>query len=364
MDSMNKPIVKIIIQFIFFELLFLFLLNTGFSFFSHREIDFIYYVNINFYFLIACFAFLNLKYSKLNRFLIILFIVSFTFLPSSILYSFFAWPNVDTGMDYEYYYFLVYLSIVINSMFLFISIYLFIYILKPFKKLRYHLFVTVSATFLLSFIIYYTFYRFFDVIEYFAYVLSSTNNIIYWVNFVILLMFWYEFIKQKHNLTEYMVNIIAIYTTIIGLELVHIFLIKNDIIIDIMGQYFTAVLNFLMLSAWLFRLHYLQSPLAKENEYYIQNYKVLYGLVEKPRVGVFEQVYHKLNKRIVLGSLILIGIIGSAMFLSNQFSLFISRNILLLLFALIIFIFFAIIYWDKRWFQGIEFLIKKKKKKK
>ena len=362
MDIMNKPIVKIFIQFIFFELLFLFLINSGFSFFSHREIDFIYFVNINLYFLIACFAFLNLKHSKLNRFLIILFIVSFTFIPTSILYSFFVWPNADINTDYDYYYFFVYLSIDINTLFLFISAYLFIYILKPFKKLRYHLFVSGPITILLSFIIYYTFCTYFDVIEYFTYFLSSTNNIIYWVNFIILLLFWYEFIKQKHNLSEYMANIIAIYSTIIGLELVHIFLVKNDIIIDIIGQYFTAILNILMLLAWLFRLHYLQSPLAKENEYYIQNFNILYGLVEKPRVGVFEKIYHKLNKTIFLGSLIFIGIIGSAIFLLNQFSLFISKNVLLLIFALIVFTFFAIIYWDKRWFQGMEFLIKKNKK--
>jgi len=362
MDLLNKPIVKIGIQFIFFELLFLFLLNTGLIFFSHREIDFIYYANINFHFLMACFAGLNLKYSKLNRFLILLFVISSGVLITFIIYSFFAWPNADTSIDYNYYYFIVYLYIISNSLFLFISIYLFIYILKPFKKLRYHLFITVSVTFTVSFTIYYTFYRFFDVIEYFTFFLNSTNNFIYWANFVILLLFWYEFAKQKHNLSEYMANIIAIYTTIIGLELVHLFLVKNDLIIHNLGQYFTAVLNILMLSIWIIRLHYLQSPQAKENEYYIKNYKVLYGLVEKPRVGVFEQVYHKLTKRIVLGSLILIGIIGSAMFLSNQFSLFISRNILLLLFALIIFIFFAIIYWDKRWFQGIEFLIQKKKK--
>jgi len=362
MDLMNKPIVKIAVQFIFFELLFLFLLYAGLTLFIHREIDFIYYVNINFHFLIASFAILNLKYSKLNRFLILLFIISSTILTTLAIYSIFAWPNIATSTDYEFYYFLVYLDILVNSLFLFISAYLFIYILRPFKKLRYHLFIAGSFTFIVSFIIYYTFYKFFDVIEYWTYFHNSTNNIIYWVNFIILLLFWYEFAKQKHNLSEYMANIIAIYTTSIGLELVNMFLINNDLILHNLAQYFVAVLNFLILSTWLIRLHYLQSPQAKENEYYIKNYKVLYGLVEKPRVGIFEQIYHKINKRIVFEFLILIGIIVSVIFLLNQFSLIISRNILLLLFALIIFIFFAIIYWDKRWFQGIEFLIKKKKK--
>jgi len=361
MNLMNKPIVKIIIQFIFFELLFLFLLNAGLTFFSHREIDFIYYANINLYFLIACFAFLNLKHSKLNRFLISLFIVSSALLTTSTLYSFFAWPNYESDTGYDFYYFLIYINIVVNSLYLFISTYLFVYILKPFKKYRYHFLAAGSITFLVSFLIYYTFSSFFNVIDYFVYFLNSTNNIIFWVNFVILLLFWYEFAKQKHNLSEYIANLVAIYTTMIGLELVHIFLTENDIIIHNLGQYFTAILNLLMLATWIIRLHYLQSPQAKENEYYIKNYKVLYGLVEKPRVGVFEQMYHKLNKRIIVGFLVLIGTIGSVMFLFNQFNMFISRNIFLLLFALIISIFFAIIYWDKRWFQGIEFLIKKKK---
>jgi hypothetical protein len=139
-------------------------------------------------------------------------------------------------------------------------------------------------------------------------------------------------------------------------------MIENDILIHNLGQYFTAILNFLMLIIWMIRLHYLQSPQAKENEYYIKNYKVLYGLVEKPRVGMFEKIYHKLNKKLIWAILFAIGLISSTMFLFNQFNLFISRNIFLLLIALIISIFFAIFYWNKRWFQGIEFLIRKKNK--
>jgi len=362
MDLMNKPIIKVAIQFVFFELLFLFLLNAGLTFFNHREIEFIYYAHINLYFLIACFAFLNLNHSKLNRFLIILFITSSALLTTSTLFSFFAWPNYQSDTGYDFYYFLIIINIVVNTLFLFISTYLFVYILKPFKKLGYHLLAGSSITLVVSFFIYYTFYMFFDVIDYFVFFLNSTANIIFWVNFVILLLFWYEFAKQKHNLSEYMANIIAIYTTIIGLELVHIYLTENDILIHNLGQYFTAILNFLMLTTWIIRLHYLQSPQAKENEYYIKNYKVLYGLVEKPRVGVFEQTYHKLNKRSILAMLIIIGVLGSTMFLFNQFNMFISGNIFLLLLAFILSIFFAVIYWDKRWFQGIEFLIKKKNK--
>ena len=129
MDILNKPIVKIIIQFIFFELLFVSLLNIALTFFNHREIDFIYYVNINFHFLIAFFAFINLIFSKINRFLILLFIISSTIITTLTLYSFFAWPNIGKNTDYDFYYFFVFLYIVVNSLFLFISIYLFIYIL-------------------------------------------------------------------------------------------------------------------------------------------------------------------------------------------------------------------------------------------
>jgi hypothetical protein len=203
---------------------------------------------------------------------------------------------------------------------------------------------------------------FFDVIAHLNYFLNKTNNLIFWINFVVLLFFWFEFAKQKHNLSEYIANILAIYTVIIGLELVHIYMIQNDMLIHNIGQYFTAILNLLMLITWIIRLHYLQSPQAKENEYYIKNYKVLYGLVEKPRVGVFEQIYHKLNKKIIWGILIAIGMIGSVLFLFNQFNLFVSGNIFLFLIALIISVFFAIFYWNKRWFQGIEFLIRKKNK--
>ena len=117
-----------------------------------------------------------------------------------------------------------------NTLFLFISVYLFSYILKPFKKLIYHISIALPTTLLISFIIYFSFYMFFDVIENINYFLTKTNNLIFWINFVVLLFFWYEFAKQKHNLSEYISNILAIYTVIIGLELVHIYLIQNDMI--------------------------------------------------------------------------------------------------------------------------------------
>jgi hypothetical protein len=359
---MNKPIVKIFIQFIFFELLFLFLLNLGLTYLTHRDVDSIYYINVNLYYLIACFSFLNFKHSKLNRFLILLFLVSSALLASITLYVFFAWTGSELNTAYDFYYFYIYLIIVIYSLLLFISTYLFFYIKKPYKKLRYHILTAGLLTLLFSVSIYLPFLLSFDIINDFAFIINRTNNIIFWINFVILLLFWYEFSKQKHNLSEYMANIIVVYTITIGMELVHIFLNANDIVIHNLGQYFTAILNILMLFIWLVRLNYLQSPQAKENEYYIKNYKILYGLVEKPRVGLFEQTYHKLNRRLIWGLLIVIGIIGSSLFAFSQFDLFISKNIFILLFALIVAIFFAILYWDKRWFQGIEFLIKKKKK--
>jgi hypothetical protein len=275
---------------------------------------------------------------------------------------FFAWTDSDLATQTDYYYFNIFLNIVINTLLLFISAYLFFYIKKPYKKLIYHILTAGSLTILFSLSIYLSFLLSFDIINHFAFIKNRTNNIIFWINFVILLLFWYEFAKQKHNLSEYMANIIVVYTITIGMELVHIFLIENDIVIHNLGQYFTAILNILMLFIWLVRLNYLQSPQAKENEYYIKNYKILYGLVEKPRVGLFEQTYHKLNRRLIWGALLIIGIIGSSLFVFNQFDLFISKNIFILLFALIVAIFFAILYWDKRWFQGIEFLLKKKKK--
>lgn len=362
MKSLDKPIIRIIIQFVFFELLFLFLLNLGLTFLNHREIDTIYYAHINLYFLIACFAFLNLKQSKLNRFLISLFIISSTLLSTSTLFSFFAWPTYDSDSGYDYYYFIFYLHVVVNTLLLFTSAYLLVYILKPYKSLTYHFLTAFGSSISISFLIYFTYIIKFDFIENYTFILNRTNNSIFWVNFVMLLFFWYEFVKQKHNLSEYIANIVAIYTSIVGMELIHIYLTQNDLRFHNLGQYFTASLNFLMLITWTIRLHYLQSPQAKENEYYIKNYKVLYGLVEKPRVGLFEQIYHKLNRRIIWAALAIAGVASSMLFLFNQFELFITKNIFLLILLLIFFTYFAVLYWDKRWFQGIEFLIRKKNK--
>jgi hypothetical protein len=183
----------------------------------------------------------------------------------------------------------------------------------------------------------------------------------YLINFTILLLFWHEYSKQKHNLSEYLANIVVIHTIIVGFEIVHIYLIKNEIVIYNLGQYFTGFLNFLMLIVWFFRLNYLHTPQSVKNEHYIENYKILHGFVEKPRTGLFETFYHNINPKIIWTFILAITSCSLTLFLFNHFNLFVKKNILLLVFSLIISTIVAIMYWNKRWYRAIEFLIKKKK---
>ncbi len=356
---MSKQIKKIIIQFVFVELLFLFLLNLGLTFLPHQGYPFIYYVHINIYYLIACFTFQNYLYSKLDRVLILVFFSSAFILTLIPLITLFAFPDYQTA---NYFLFYNLLSILVNAVFTFSSFYLYIYISNPYKNLLFHINISLIFTVVLSIIICWSLFISGEIYQYSIENLNSMNNKVFLANFTVLLLFWNEYSKQKHNLSEYLSIVIAIYTIIIGFEIIHIFLMKNDLVfLHNLGQYFTAILNLLMLTTWIIRFNYLQSPQSKENERYIKNYKVLYGLVEKPRTGLFERVYHKTNVRIIWIFIFILCLSVTILFVFNQLNLFVKKNIFLLTISLIVSILFAIMYWDKRWYRAIGFLIKKKK---
>jgi len=361
---MKKPVKKIIVQIIFFELLFIFLVKTGLTFLQHRQVDLVYYAHVNLYFLIACFSFLNYLHSKLNRAMILVFFISAAMFPILTLYNYFAWPYFQS-LTVEYFSFNL-TSMGVNTAQLFISIYLLVYIFQPRKGYLFHMLTSLFTSLLIAVVIYYAYFSDGLIYNHPDTISPIYNNRIFFVNFSILLLFWYEYSKQKHNLSEYLINIIVLFTIIIGMEILHIFNIKSDV--DVfgnfhnIGQYFTAILNFLILIVWILRLSYLHSPYSKENEHFIKNYNVLYGFMEKPRTGYVEGIYQRVNPRFIWLFVLLSCIICVLLVVFNHLNLFVKKNVLLLTISLVISAGLAILYWNKRWYQAIEFLIKKKKK--
>jgi presenilin-like A22 family membrane protease len=112
---------------------------------------------------------------------------------------------------------------------------------------------------------------------------------------------------------------------------------------------------------WIFRLNYLNEPESDENENYIENYYMLHGFIEKPRIGILVTFYSGINKTaFIIGTSVLI-FLGVYLFFYNKFEIFIRLNILILIIALIISIILAIVTWHKRWYDAMGFLFKKQK---
>jgi hypothetical protein len=117
-----------------------------------------------------------------------------------------------------------------------------------------------------------------------------------------------------------------------------------------------------MLFTWMIRLNYLNAPDFYENEKYLENYKKLHGIINKPRLGFFVELYYYFSKKVIILAIIFIVSFGLMFIIFNEIEQFIKYNILLLIIALVISIIFAIVYWNKYWYSSISFLLKRKNK--
>jgi hypothetical protein len=131
------------------------------------------------------------------------------------------------------------------------------------------------------------------------------------------------------------------------------------------GQYFNAVINTGFIIIWFIRLNYLSDPESKKGEYFVINYDMLSGYVEKPPNELWDAVLTRLGKqKLFFGSLILFGIICIPLILIGDINFFSRFNIILMLFFLLAVMIYAIVYTQRKWFNHIGFLIKEQKSNK
>ena len=149
---------------------------------------------------------------------------------------------------------------------------------------------------------------------------------------------------------------------LITIDIFHQFSINNNLIFHFLGQYFIALLYSVLLIILILRLDYLMSPESGRNEYYIKNYNMLYGFMDKPYKGVFYEIYHSINHTLLTIFLTAMTAMGVILFLNNKFTLFINVNILILIICIMISIILTIIHWQKHWHETIGFFFRRQQK--
>lgn len=351
---------KIILQLVVVELGLLLAGNLLLQSLPHREIDTIYLATQNVLFLLTVFTWYNFKLSTYNRLLVGIFGVWITinalfsfatnFITESNINNIQFWENVS----------FVSVNLLISMLSLFISIYLILFVVIGIKQnsriIRYAALGTVLATVFILFPLTQskTEIEYTDIFKY-LYLFSI-------LSFSTLVVFWQQYSKFHFVLSEHMPTILTIFSAMVANEIFQDFSIKNDLIYHTIGMYFNLLLYITMLVVWLIRLEYLKSPIAKENEYYNENYNLVPEDYEKPRQSWLKiSFFNKKYRQYTISILSLLLVLGLSLFLFNHFEVFIKLNILILIIALVASVIGTFVYWHRRWYQSVGILFKKRK---
>ena len=106
---MKDNLIKIILRVIAYDVIFLILLRLAVITIPHESQETIYYINLNFHFILVCLAWMNYRRSKVNKPIILIFsilyipyilIVLFYIFTSSIFSVLFVWVNYHIAYLY------------------------------------------------------------------------------------------------------------------------------------------------------------------------------------------------------------------------------------------------------------------------
>jgi hypothetical protein len=354
---MNKSIFKIVANLFIFEIIYLIVSKIVFVLFPHQVLGWIYYININLYFLIAVFIWINFKLSDLHKTIIVLQGILFSIIA---LFSIFALFTINFEHTFRYIYYFI-MNILFSSIYMMITLHIFFITVSADKSNKKSIVKAIIFTLLVVLINYLPPLVVGNYINDYER-LFKFDYYIYILNFSFLVVFWQQYTHNKLIFSEYLANILLVHTIIIAMKIFHIFSFQNNLIFHFFSQYFNAILNIIMLLLWIARLYYLYSPESKFNEHYIANYNILHGFIDKPRKGLILALYAYHNRSIGYIVFPVIITVGIVMFVFNNFQIFVKLNILILMLALIISTIMAVIYWQKRWHETIGFFFIKRGK--
>ena len=212
-----------------FLIVFLFLLK----YFYHENHAPIYYINIIIYSLISISSWINLKYSKMNK-EILAFIGIWTTIMTIFSVIFIFQDNFSVIFNF-YNFNLLYLF---SSGFrLLFTSYLFLFSLNPIRKKGN---ILLSAFLIMIGVMSVTFLPIFISGEYrYSYdpLYASTYHTQIF-NLSMLLIIWHQYAKSKFIFSEYLSNILSVWTIIIGLEIFHYFSSQNELLFHYLALYF------------------------------------------------------------------------------------------------------------------------------
>jgi hypothetical protein len=358
-SSIKDSFLRIILKIAALDIAFLILFRIALILIPHQESRSIFYININFSFIIACLAWMNLKKSKVNR--QILFILAL-WKTSEIIHSVFylltthVFSEQVVWINYHMWY------INFTSFQFFFTLYIFFLSIFPHKTNKFYFSWSAFLTFSVVLINYVPIFVSGDYIQEELDPLFRKSYYMHIINFCLLVVFWHQYTQSKLIFSEYLSSILSVHTVLIGLEILHSFSYQNGFIFVYFAQYFNAILYTIFTVLLVARLNYLDKPESIENENYVQNYYMLHGFIDKPRKGLLITFYTGMNKTALIIATFVMIFLGIYLFFYDRFEIFIKLNILILILAFIISIILAILTWHKRWYDAMGFLFKKKKR--
>ncbi len=357
-----KELSNVLLYQIIFQILF-----AGSLYVFSFDVNLVQYINFNAYVMIFLLSARSIKFTIANKPLVILFVIEFFIITavSILMLVSHSFPfNFSVSLYRTN-------DILLSGATLLITAYMFFYSISPkAAETKNHITFSIIITAAIIILINFDIVLFADfanmskeVYEKSMEEIALGKNYVYIINLSFLLFIWFTYNQGQYLLSEYLPSIFAMHTLMIVNEIYqwsnYAPLLQNYI--D--AQYFNAIVNIGFVLILFIRLNYLTNPKNIKNEKYVLNYDLLKGYVQKPNNTFLQSVLIKLGKQtLYFGSVILFIIICVPLFFLGDLNYFMRFNIILILLFIGGVMIYAIINTQRKWFDQIGFLIKRKEK--
>ncbi len=358
-----KEVGNVLLYLFIFQILF-----AGSLYAFSIDVNFVQYINYSTYTMMFLLSAVSLKYTIANKPLVSLFVIEFFVIAAVSLFilisnSFFSY-NFSVSLYRA-------IDILLSSATLLITAYMFFYSISPkASETKNHIIFSIIITAAIIILINFNIVLFADfanmsekVYEKSMEEIALGKNYVYIINLSFLLFIWFTYNQGQYLLSEYLPSILAMHTLMIVNEIYQWSNYAHYIQYFINAQYFNAIVNIGFVFILFIRLNYLSNPKNIKNEKYVLNYDLLKGYVQKPNNTFLQSVLTKLGKQtLYFGSIILFVIICIPLFFLGDLNYFMRFNVILMLLFLIGVMIYAIVNTQRKWFNHVGFLIRRKEK--